>query len=154
MALDTPEFEAEMTERSAHLFGPLTLVSRRTVWPIISQTAEALSAERVALVAEAAHVVPPIGAQGLNMSLADIRTLLDLPEGARWTIPVRRPFFALRPRPARRYPCAGHGDRCAEPGVDGRGAGAARSAHACARRDLPRRPGAPGADADGLGARR
>jgi 2-octaprenyl-6-methoxyphenol hydroxylase len=81
MALDTPEFEAEMTERSAHLFGPLTLVSRRTVWPIISQTAEALSAERVALVAEAAHVVPPIGAQGLNMSLADIRTLLDLPEG-------------------------------------------------------------------------
>jgi 2-octaprenyl-6-methoxyphenol hydroxylase len=78
MALDTPEFETEMTERSAHLFGPLTLVSRRTVWPIISQTAETLSAERVALVAEAAHVVPPIGAQGLNMSLADIRTLLDL----------------------------------------------------------------------------
>jgi 2-octaprenyl-6-methoxyphenol hydroxylase len=81
MALDTPEFEAEMTERSAHLFGPLTLVSRRTVWPIISQTAGTLSAERIALVAEAAHVVPPIGAQGLNMSLADIRTLLDLAEG-------------------------------------------------------------------------
>jgi 2-octaprenyl-6-methoxyphenol hydroxylase len=79
--LDTPAFEAEMTERSAHLFGPLTLVSRRTVWPIISQTARALCAERVALVAEAAHVVPPIGAQGLNMSLADIRTLLDLAEG-------------------------------------------------------------------------
>jgi hypothetical protein len=39
------------------------------------------------------------------------------------TIPGRGPFFALRPRPARRYPCAGHGDRCAEPGVDGRGAG-------------------------------
>jgi 2-octaprenyl-6-methoxyphenol hydroxylase len=34
-------------------------------------------------VAEAAHVVPPIGAQGLNMSLADIRTLLDLAEGSR-----------------------------------------------------------------------
>jgi 2-octaprenyl-6-methoxyphenol hydroxylase len=35
--------------------------------------------------AEAAHVVPPIGAQGLNMSLADLRALLDLalatPEG-------------------------------------------------------------------------
>jgi 2-polyprenyl-6-methoxyphenol hydroxylase-like FAD-dependent oxidoreductase len=26
--LDTPAFEAEMTERSAHLFGPLTLASR------------------------------------------------------------------------------------------------------------------------------
>jgi 2-octaprenyl-6-methoxyphenol hydroxylase len=29
-------------------------------------------------VAEAAHVVPPIGAQGLNMSLGDLRCLRDL----------------------------------------------------------------------------
>jgi 2-octaprenyl-6-methoxyphenol hydroxylase len=76
-------FEAEMTERSAHLFGPLKLASRRTVWPIISQIADRMVAERVALVAEAAHVVPPIGAQGLNMSLADLRALLDLAEGNR-----------------------------------------------------------------------
>ena len=34
--------------------------------------------ERTALMAEAAHVVPPIGAQGLNMSLADLGALLDL----------------------------------------------------------------------------
>jgi 2-octaprenyl-6-methoxyphenol hydroxylase len=32
----------------------------------------------MALVAEAAHVVPPIGAQGLNMSLRDIAELRDL----------------------------------------------------------------------------
>ena len=71
--------EAEMfRERSCHLFGPLTLASRRTVWPIISQVADRLCAERVALVAEAAHVVPPIGAQGLNMSLGDMAALLDL----------------------------------------------------------------------------
>ena len=38
----------------------------------------------MALVAEAAHVVPPIGAQGLNMSLADLRVLLDLAEAARY----------------------------------------------------------------------
>jgi 2-octaprenyl-6-methoxyphenol hydroxylase len=37
-----------------------------------------LSGERLALIAEAAHVVPPIGAQGLNMSLADTATLLEL----------------------------------------------------------------------------
>ncbi|RKF16055.1 UbiH/UbiF family hydroxylase [Roseovarius spongiae] len=77
-ALDAPAFEAEMSERSCHLFGPLTLASQRTVWPIISQLAERMTAERVALVAEAAHVVPPIGAQGLNMSLADMRALRDL----------------------------------------------------------------------------
>ncbi|MCE8521138.1 UbiH/UbiF family hydroxylase [Ruegeria pomeroyi] len=71
-------FEAAMTERSCGLFGPLKLASRRTIWPIISQSAERLTGERVALMAEAAHVVPPIGAQGLNMSLGDLRTLLEL----------------------------------------------------------------------------
>ncbi|MEZ5674566.1 2-octaprenyl-6-methoxyphenol hydroxylase [Thalassovita litoralis] len=81
-ALPESEFEAAMTERSCALFGPLTLASRRTVWPIISQVAERMYAERVALVAEAAHVVPPIGAQGLNMSLGDMRVLLELAEAA------------------------------------------------------------------------
>ena len=81
-ALPQAEFEAEMNTRSCLLFGPLTLASRRTVWPIISQVAERMCAERVALVAEAAHVVPPIGAQGLNMSLGDLRVLLELAEAA------------------------------------------------------------------------
>ena len=77
-----PEFETEMTERSCGLFGPLKLASLRTIWPIISQQAERLSSERLALIAEAAHVVPPIGAQGLNMSLADTACLLDLATSA------------------------------------------------------------------------
>ena len=81
-ALPVPEFEAAMNERSCRLFGPLSLASRRTVWPIISQQADQMYSERVALVAEAAHVVPPIGAQGLNMSLGDMRVLLDLAEAA------------------------------------------------------------------------
>ena len=77
-ALPVAEFEAEMFDRSARLFGPLTLVTRRSVWPIISQIADRFEGERTALLAEAAHVVPPIGAQGLNMSLADLACLLDL----------------------------------------------------------------------------
>jgi len=76
--LPVPEFEAAMNERSCGILGELTLASRRTVWPIISQVAERMSSERLALIAEAAHVVPPIGAQGLNMSLGDLRALLDL----------------------------------------------------------------------------
>ncbi len=77
-ALPEEDFNAEMTTRSCGLYGPLTLASQRTVWPIISQLAERMYGERTALVAEAAHVVPPIGAQGLNMSLGDLRVLLDL----------------------------------------------------------------------------
>lgn len=67
-----------MNHRSAGLFGHLTLASDLTVWPIIAQIADRFSGQRTALVAEAAHVVPPIGAQGLNMSLSDIAVLLDL----------------------------------------------------------------------------
>jgi 2-octaprenyl-6-methoxyphenol hydroxylase len=77
-ALPVAEFEAAMNVRSCQILGPLTLASRRSVWPIISQIAERMVGERVALMAEAAHVVPPIGAQGLNMSLADLAVLLDL----------------------------------------------------------------------------
>jgi 2-octaprenyl-6-methoxyphenol hydroxylase len=81
-ALPVAEFEAAMSERSCHLFGPLTLLTRRTVWPIISQIADRMWGERTALIAEAAHVMPPIGAQGLNMSLADVRVLLELAQAA------------------------------------------------------------------------
>lgn len=79
-ALPVPAFEAEMTARSSGILGPLTLLSRRSVWPIISQIADRLAGPRSVLLAEAAHVVPPIGAQGLNMSLADLATLLTLAE--------------------------------------------------------------------------
>ncbi|MGB5863107.1 MAG: UbiH/UbiF family hydroxylase [Sulfitobacter sp.] len=78
LEMDEETFNEEASVRSCHHFGPLTLVGPRQAWPIITQHAERLTAERVALIAEAAHVMPPIGAQGLNMSLTDIATLLDL----------------------------------------------------------------------------
>ena len=82
-ALPVPDFEAEMTARSSGILGPLHLITRRSVWPIISQIADRMSGRRAVLMAEAAHVVPPIGAQGLNMSLADLRCLLDLGQSHR-----------------------------------------------------------------------
>ena len=77
-ALPDDAFVAEASARSCHVMGPLTLASKRTTWPIITQLAAHMTAERTALIAEAAHVLPPIGAQGLNMSLTDIATLLTL----------------------------------------------------------------------------
>jgi 2-octaprenyl-6-methoxyphenol hydroxylase len=78
MTLDAQHFSNEASLRSCHLFGPLTLATPRNIWPIITQHAARLSGERIALIAEAAHVMPPIGAQGLNMSLQDVATLLEL----------------------------------------------------------------------------
>ncbi len=82
-ALDDEAFGREMNERSGGVMGRLEPESARRVWPIVSQIADRMNGPRLALVAEAAHVVPPIGAQGLNMSLADIGTLARLCEEAR-----------------------------------------------------------------------
>jgi len=78
MTLCDVDFGIAATIRSAGVLGDLTLVTRRGVWPIISQVAQTMTASRTALVAEAAHVMPPIGAQGLNMSLSDLDALLEL----------------------------------------------------------------------------
>ena len=78
MEMETKKFEQEMTVRSCNILGPLKLASKRSLWPIISQIADKLYSQRLALIGETAHVVPPIGAQGLNMSLADIKVLRDL----------------------------------------------------------------------------
>ena len=73
------------TNRSCGILGALRPVGGRALWPIVAQLAERLDGPRAALVAEAAHVVPPIGAQGLNMSLSDIAALLDRVAAARDT---------------------------------------------------------------------
>lgn len=78
VALPRDVFEAELNTRSAGVLGRLELATRLTEWPIISQIADRFTAPHTALIAEAAHVVPPIGAQGLNMSLADLAVLMDL----------------------------------------------------------------------------
>jgi len=78
MEMETKSFEREMTVRSCNILGPLKLASKRSLWPIISQIADRLYSQRLALIGEAAHVVPPIGAQGLNMSIKDIKFLNNL----------------------------------------------------------------------------
>jgi 2-octaprenyl-6-methoxyphenol hydroxylase len=78
MAMDEAAFSREATLRSCDMLGELTLASPRRLWPVVTQQAEALAAERTAIVAEAAHVLPPIGAQGLNTPLHDVVALVDL----------------------------------------------------------------------------
>ena len=77
-ALNESDFAAAATRRSCQVLGNMTLMSPRNVWPIVTQEAGRLTSERVALMAEAAHVLPPIGAQGLNTSLRDISILAEL----------------------------------------------------------------------------
>ncbi len=83
MSLGVGDFAKAATRRCCNVLGPLELIGTCATWPIIAQLAHRLNGPRTALIAEAAHVVPPIGAQGLNMSLADVGLLLDIVTDAR-----------------------------------------------------------------------
>ncbi|NND43477.1 MAG: UbiH/UbiF family hydroxylase, partial [Silicimonas sp.] len=76
--MGTTAFSQAATTRSCGVLGNLTLASPRRMWPVVTQRAMRLTAERSAIIAEAAHVLPPIGAQGLNTSLHDVSALVDL----------------------------------------------------------------------------
>src|SRR5262249_13929371 len=75
---------SETVERRAHsILGKVAVEPARGVFPLAMETAQRFAAERVVLVGEAAHVVPPIGAQGLNLGLRDAATVGELLVAAR-----------------------------------------------------------------------
>ena len=76
MKLDKSSFEQEINKRSAGILGNLKLVSEPQLWKMRTQVAKRLISFRAVIIAEAAHVLPPIGAQGFNMSINDIKCLL------------------------------------------------------------------------------
>jgi 2-octaprenyl-6-methoxyphenol hydroxylase len=76
-ALDDDAFRAAIEERMQGLLGSVSEVGPRTVFPLSGLTADVFGRNRVALIGEAGHVIPPIGAQGLNLGLRDAATLAD-----------------------------------------------------------------------------
>ncbi len=72
------EIEAIMQERSQNIVGKISLVTKIDAFPIKIQAAKKLVGNRIALMAEAAHVISPIGAQGMNLSLRDVACLADV----------------------------------------------------------------------------
>lgn len=74
-ALDDAGF-AQRVERQVHsLLGAMTVVGPRGRVPMGGLSVERFGAQRMALIGEAAHVFPPIGAQGLNLGLRDVAAL-------------------------------------------------------------------------------
>ncbi|MEO1198802.1 MAG: FAD-dependent monooxygenase [Pseudomonadota bacterium] len=72
LALDDRALAREVEMRSHRLLGRVEIASPRRTYPLVHATASAYAKSGVLLVAEAAHVMPPIGAQGLNLGLRDV----------------------------------------------------------------------------------
>jgi 2-octaprenyl-6-methoxyphenol hydroxylase len=77
MQLDAARFEEELGERLGGLLGPISGMSARAEFPVSGLSAGILAANRTALLGEAAHILPPIGAQGLNLGFRDAAALAD-----------------------------------------------------------------------------
>lgn len=76
--LPDAEMGEEIERRSHSILGQVTVEPGRGMFPLAMARARSLAANRVALVGEAAHVIPPIGAQGLNLGLRDAATISEL----------------------------------------------------------------------------
>ncbi|MGA9088368.1 MAG: UbiH/UbiF family hydroxylase [Bradyrhizobium sp.] len=78
MALSHEEL-SEATEIQSHsVLGRLQVEPGRHLFPLAIEQPRQFAKARIALVGEAAHVLPPIGAQGLNMGLRDAADLADI----------------------------------------------------------------------------
>jgi 2-octaprenyl-6-methoxyphenol hydroxylase len=77
-AMSDEALAAEIERRAHSFLGKMRLESGRGVFPLAVETAEAFARNRIVLVGEAAHVVPPIGAQGLNLGLRDGATIAEI----------------------------------------------------------------------------
>lgn len=77
MRLRKEEFTRALQEQTKDILGGIELASSPECWPLKSIRARNLTAPRVVLMAEAAHVISPITAQGLNLSLRDVAALAE-----------------------------------------------------------------------------
>jgi 2-octaprenyl-6-methoxyphenol hydroxylase len=78
MAMSEGELAAEIQIETHGELGLISNLGPRKSFPMKGLTARQFAKDRVILIGEAAHVVPPIGAQGLNMSLRDAALAADL----------------------------------------------------------------------------
>ena len=86
------ELEQILSDKTDNLLGGATLETGLESWPLCMIKAKSLTAPGTALIAEAAHVLSPITAQGLNLSLRDVAALAEiLADGARAGLSLNDP---------------------------------------------------------------
>jgi 2-octaprenyl-6-methoxyphenol hydroxylase len=82
-ALDTDALALEIERRSHSILGRVQPEPGLGYFPLAVETARSFAAKRIALVGEAGHRIPPIGAQGLNLGLRDAALIAELAAQAR-----------------------------------------------------------------------
>ena len=76
-ALDEAALNLELERRSHSILGKIAIEPGSGRFPLRAETAQGFGTKRIALVGEAAHRFPPIGAQGLNLGLRDAAAIAE-----------------------------------------------------------------------------
>jgi 2-octaprenyl-6-methoxyphenol hydroxylase len=78
IALSDDELSEAAEAQSHSILGRIQVESGRNLFPLAIEQPLRFAKRRIALIGEAAHVLPPIGAQGLNMGLRDAADIADI----------------------------------------------------------------------------
>ena len=78
LKLDAAAFDAELQRRAGDWLGQVRDLGPRFVYPLQLRHAKRYVGPRMALIADAVHVIHPIAGQGLNLGMRDIGLLADL----------------------------------------------------------------------------
>ena len=99
-ALDDAALSLRVERQMQSMLGRVTVEPGRQIYPLSAVTPARFAKDRIALVGEAAHVFPPIGAQGLNLGIRDVDDLVAVRRKSRGS---RQPSGAC-PYDSRRRP--------------------------------------------------
>ncbi|MCV3241584.1 UbiH/UbiF family hydroxylase [Mesorhizobium sp. ZC-5] len=77
-ALDEAELSRRVEDRMQSMLGRVAVEPGRQIYPLSAGLPARFAQNRVALIGEAAHIFPPIGAQGLNLGIRDVQELIDI----------------------------------------------------------------------------
>ncbi len=78
LALTNEDLSRAVETRMQSMLGKVSVEDGVQAWPLSGMTANRYGTGRAAFIGEAGHAFPPIGAQGLNLSLRDIAALEDI----------------------------------------------------------------------------
>ena len=97
MKLSDRGWLAEVEARMGGVLGRLTSLSARSSYPLVFHHAARITADRLALVGDAAHGIHPIAGQGVNVGFRDVATLTEvLVEGKRLGMDLSDPQLLAR----------------------------------------------------------
>lgn len=76
--LDDAALSLRIEHQMQSMLGRVIVDGGRQIYPLSTSLPQRFARNRVALVGEAAHVFPPIGAQGLNLGIRDVDQLIEV----------------------------------------------------------------------------